>query len=302
MKIITLQITTRNRLEELKVSLNENEEFINSENVHTIICVDGSSDETLKFIESNYPKIQLIQNKKSIGLIASRNKMMELTKTSFAISLDDDAHFISKNNVESILEFFSDNPNCAVIAFRIYWGMTKLVELKTNLKPELVSGFVGCGHAWRMDHWRRINPYPEWYRFYGEEDYAAINLIKQNLEIWYNPKIFIHHRVDVLDRKKKKEHIWRKIKSLRAGWFNIITFYPNAQMIKSLIYSFYIQIIKIRSIFQFFTFIFVVLNVVFCIQKLLLERSRTKPLTTKQFKYYKSLLSTRVYFFANENK
>jgi hypothetical protein len=30
---------------------------------------------------------------------------------------------------------------------------------------EVLQSFVGCGHVWRMDAWRTIENYPEWFIF-----------------------------------------------------------------------------------------------------------------------------------------
>jgi GT2 family glycosyltransferase len=156
MKLITLQITTRNRLHDLKESLIKNESIINDFRVHTIVCVDGSTDDSYSYIQNNYPKIELIQNKKSIGLIASRNRMMALTTTDYAVSLDDDAHFLSKHNADTIISYFENQAQCAVIAFRIYWGKDKMEYIEDTELPTRVRGFVGCGHAWRIAHWKHI--------------------------------------------------------------------------------------------------------------------------------------------------
>jgi hypothetical protein len=40
---------------------------------------------------------------------------------------------------------------------------------------ENVKSFVGCGHAWRMKAWHEIPNYPEWFEFYGEENYASLS-------------------------------------------------------------------------------------------------------------------------------
>lgn len=116
MKQITLQITTRNRLDDLKVSLEKNKVFIDDERVHTIICVDGSEDKTFSFLTENYPRVELIHNRKSEGLITCRNRMMSLTKTPYAVSLDDDAHFLSNESPDKIVSYFENHPECAVIA------------------------------------------------------------------------------------------------------------------------------------------------------------------------------------------
>jgi hypothetical protein len=48
--------------------------------------------------------------------------MMALTDTPYAVSLDDDTHFLSANNVDTLLQFFEQNNQCAVIVFRGFWG------------------------------------------------------------------------------------------------------------------------------------------------------------------------------------
>lgn len=241
MKQITLQITTRNRLEDLKVSLKINRPILINEKVHTIICVDGSSDDTFNFVKNNYPEIELIKNEQSVGLIASRNKMMSLTKTPFAISLDDDAHFLSEGSVELVSKYFLDNPNCAVIAFRIYWGKDEFHYVQDDNLPIRVRGFVGCGHAWRMQHWKQIRPYPNWFVFYGEEEFASYELFKHNLEIHYVPNIFIQHRVDVKGRKKESDYLLRNRRSLRSAWYIWLMFVPYSFIIKNWTYSVYAQ-------------------------------------------------------------
>ena len=241
MKQITLQITTKNRINELKESLIINQNFISDERVHTIICVDGSNDNTYTYVKNSYPSIELIENPRSIGLIASRNRMMTLTKTPYAVSIDDDAHFISDNSVNEIITYFEEEPECAVIAFRIFWGKEKIRDTHISDNPSRVRGFVGCGHAWRLDHWRLIRPYPEWFVFYGEEEFASFELFKYHLEIHYVPKVFIQHRVDVKSRKKETDYIRRMRRSLRSGWYLMLMFYPLADIPKLFLYTIWIQ-------------------------------------------------------------
>lgn len=241
MQQITLQITTRNRLEDLKISLEKNQTFLNDGRVHTIICVDGSNDDTFSYIKNNYPTIELIQNPQNIGLIGSRNRMMALTKTPFAVSLDDDAHFLSKQNAESILNYFSSHPECAVMAFRIYWGKNEIHFVPDQERSHRVKTFVGCGHAWRMEHWNRIRPYPEWFVFYGEEEFAGYELFKNNLEVHYVPSIFIQHRVDIKARRNYADFVQRHRRSLRSGWYLLWMFLPIERIPKIGLFSIYSQ-------------------------------------------------------------
>ena len=296
MKQITLQITTRNRLEDLKISLRLNLPILLNENVHTIICVDGSRDDTFNFIKKNYPEIELIKNEKSIGLIASRNKMMSLTKTPFAISLDDDAHFLGKDNVELILKYFSSYKTCAVIAFRIYWGQEELDYINDKNLPCRVRGFVGCGHAWRMKHWKQIRPYPSWFVFYGEEEFASYELFKHNLEVHYVPNIFIQHRVDIKSRKKSSDYFTRNRRSLRAGWYLWLMFIPYHSILKNWSYSVYSQfrlkVLKGQPLI-FFTIFLAFLDVILNIPRILADKNR---LSKVEYMNYLKLPQTKIFW------
>jgi GT2 family glycosyltransferase len=234
----TLLITTYNRKDELRQTLRQ------IDNVKTIdkivICDDGSTDGTNAFIREKYPHIDLIEHHKPHGLIASRNQLMDLVDTPYAISLDDDANFLTSHIIDNIIDLFQKQPRCAVQAFRIYWGTDKPVSIDSAAPVEQVQGFVGCGHAWRMDAWNEIKPYPEWFEFYGEEQYAALKLYKLDWEIWYNPSILVHHRVDLKQRKANTNQYYSRLrKGIRAGWYLYAMFYPMPIAVKKIARSFY---------------------------------------------------------------
>ena len=241
-KLITLQITTRGRLTELLHTLHVSADILKDERVETLLCIDGYEPETEREIQNQYPDIRIISHAKPRGLIACRNKMMSLTKTPYVISLDDDAHFISCNNVDNIIHYFELHPECAVLAFRIFWGKRDIENIEDDSNPLRVKCFVGCGHAWRMSHWMQVKPYPEWLIFYGEEEYAAYKLFKQNFQIHYLAKVFIHHRVDINARKTNgSDYIVRQMRSYRAGLFNIACFFPLRTLPRIYCYSLWNQ-------------------------------------------------------------
>lgn len=240
--VFSVLITTKNRLPDLKETLNKLSLLIKDDRVEFIICDDGSKDGTSSFIKSNYETIQLIKNKKSKGLIFSRNRLLNLTSAKYAITLDDDAHIVSKNPLEQIERFFNFNPKCGVIAFRIFWGKNSLDSIECDLNPERVQGYVGCGHAWNMDSWRAIPNYPDWFVFYGEETFASFYLFKTKWEVWYLPNVLVHHRVDVKSRKKASDYRLRLRQSLRSGWYLYFLFYPLRSIPKKFFYTLWIQV------------------------------------------------------------
>ena len=296
MKLLTLHITTRNRLEDLKISLIKNATFIADERVHTLICVDGSEDDTYDYLKNNFPNVDIIFNHKSEGYIKCRNRMMSLTKTPYVVSLDDDAHFLSDNNVDSILNYFSLHPGCAVIAFRIYWGKNEMQFVKDDEYPQRVRGFVGCGHAWRLEHWKRIRPYPEWFVFYGEEEFAGYELFKQRFEIHYVPELFIQHRVDINSRKKDTDYLIRNRSAIRAGWYLWLIFVPVQYIPRYWMYSIYTQVKQkvlkgnpIILIAMLLAFIDILINT----KKIINIKNR---LTKAEYLTYKSLVSQKIYW------
>ena len=238
---MTILITTKNRLPELKSTLITLKGFIDK-GVKVIVCDDGSSDNTSGFIKEHYSQVEIFRNEKSKGLIYSRNRLMKKVQTLYAISLDDDSNFLTNDPVPYIVQHFEGNPNCAVIAFRIYWGRKIPPNSRTQEESERVKSYIGCGHAWRMSAWRDIPDYPEWFNFYGEEEFASYQLFKKNWEVHYLPQILVHHRVNVKERKQNDDYLLRLRQSLRAGWHLYFMFLPLTFIARKLAYSVWMQL------------------------------------------------------------
>jgi GT2 family glycosyltransferase len=114
-------------------------------------------------------------------------------------------------------------------------------EIVSNEKIARVRGFVGCAHVWRMEAWRNIPNYPQWFFFYGEEDFASIQLFKKNWEIHYLPEVLVNHRVAVKSRKDNTDYQIRLQRSLRSGWYLFFLFYPMSSIPRKITYSLWIQ-------------------------------------------------------------
>jgi GT2 family glycosyltransferase len=199
----TIIITTKNRKSDLLLTLSKIKFLLDHDDVACIICDDGSNDGTFEEIKSNFPSIELIQNATSKGLIFSRNRLMNMVQTEFAISIDDDLHFLSEDPLQKVSSFFDDHPQAAILGFRIFWGLEEPLSTETSEKPQRVKSFAGGAHIWRMQAWRDVPDYPSWFVFYGEEDFQSYQLFKKNWEIYYLPSVLVNHRVELKNRKKK---------------------------------------------------------------------------------------------------
>lgn len=292
----SILISTKNRLEDLQLTLQKISHLLQREDVECIIYDDGSTENTSEFLKGKHQNIQFLINKKSKGYIYNRNYLLNNCKGKYAISLDDDSNFITKNCLEIIENHFNANENCGVIACRVFWSKEEPSIIHTNEVFQKVSGFVGCGHIWNMNAWKNIPNYPEWFEFYGEEDFASLQLVKKGLEIHYVPEILVHHRVNVLARQKDKDYQIRRRRSLRAGWYNYFLFYPMSVIPRKMMYTIWQQIKNhtfkgnIKATFAMFQAMF---DVVKNIPNFIKNSNR---LTIKEFKEFTNLPHTKIYW------
>ena len=237
----SILISTKNRKTDLVFTLEKIKPLVALPRVTCVVFDDGSTDGTYEYVKENFPNIQLQRNAVSKGYIFCRNKMLNETQADYAISLDDDAHFLTEHPLEALCEHFEKNENCGLIASRIFWGLQEPKGTVSTEKAERVQGFVGCAHVWRMKAWLEIPQYPEWFVFYGEENFASYQLYKKHWEVHYLPEVLVHHRVDVKARKSQADYTLRLRRSLRSGWYLFFLFYPIQTIPRKMGYSLWIQ-------------------------------------------------------------
>jgi hypothetical protein len=199
----TILITTKNRLEALRFTLDKIAHLLARPEVNCIICDDGSTDGTTDYLQKHHPEILRIRNEKSRGLIYSRNKLLGLTTSDYAISIDDDLHFITLNPMELIADYFESHPECSLVGFRIFWSKAEPSDTQTSEKPVRMKSFAGGAHAWRMSSWRQIPIIHPGLFFTVRKTLPLMKCLKR-LEIHYLPSVLVHHRVDLKARKKTR--------------------------------------------------------------------------------------------------
>lgn len=296
----SILISTKNRKEELLFTLTSVRNLLDDTKVTCVVFDDGSTDGTFQMVQEQFPNVVLHRNEVSKGYLYCRNFMLNATQAKYAISLDDDAHFLSDNPVATLENYFDANHNCGVVAFRIFWSKDKPIDYATNEKEHRVKGFVGCGHVWRMSAWKQIPNYPEWFEFYGEEEFASYQLFKKKIEVHYLPSILVQHRVNVVSRKSQTDYIQRQKRSLRSGWYLYFLFYPLKVIPKKMLYSVYIQL-KNKTFKGDFKATFAMLQAIFDVllnfPKLNKQSNR---LSNEEYNAYQKLAESKIYWKPNE--
>jgi len=296
MKRVSILISTKNRSDDLLFTLQKIKYLLNEE-VKCVVYDDGSTDGTFEKVTTQFPEIEVKRNEISKGYIFCRNKMLNETNADFAISLDDDAHFLTENPLEKILHYFNNNPECALVALRIFWGLEEPKNQFSNESSCIVQSYVGCGHVWRMTAWKTITNYPEWFKFYGEENFASLQLFKKNWEVHYLPEVLVHHRVDLKSRtKKNNDFSFRYRRSICSGWFLILLFYPAIKIPRIMVYSIYIQVKTkiLKGNFKvIFPLVLAIFDVFYNIPNLIKNKA---TLTKEEYKYYSELKEAKIYW------
>lgn len=294
--VFSILITTKNRVTDLAFTLNRIKYLLKDSSVECVVFDDGSSDGTFEYVKKNFQGIKLERNAVSKGYIFCRNKMLNETKATYAISLDDDAHFVTENPLGSIQKHFEENSQCGLIALRIFWGLQESSSTMSIEKSHRVQGFVGCAHVWRMSAWQSVPNYPEWFVFYGEETFASYQLFKKEWEIHYLPEILVNHRVDVKSRKSDADYAIRLRRSLRSGWYLYFLFYPLRTIPRKMTYSLWMQF-KLK-VFKgdyraFQAIILALLDLVLSFPIIIKNSNR---LTKKEYNRYYKLSESKIYW------
>jgi GT2 family glycosyltransferase len=216
-----------------------------------------------------------------------------LTVTIFKYSLEASNDI----SIEYIQGLFEKEPECGLIALRIFWGLKEPIIIDSKKISCQVQGFVGCAHVWRMKAWQSIPNYPDWFVFYGEEDFASYQLFKKNWQVHYLPEVLVNHRVDVKARKNNIDYTTRLRRSLRSGWYLFFMFYPISKIPRKMAYSIWIQFkLKVfKGDFKAFKAIMLaLLDLVWNSPKILKNQNR---LTVTEYEEYQKLTETKLYWY-----
>ncbi|MRX67899.1 Glycosyltransferase, GT2 family [Flavobacterium resistens] len=292
----SILISTKNRKDDLGFTLQKIQYLLDREDVTCVVFDDGSTDGTTEFIKENFPQIILHTNKISKGYLYCRNKMLNETTADFAISLDDDAHFVTEKPLEIIESCFAKNEKTGLLGFRVFWSTANPNSTYTNEDIVRMKSFVGCAHVWRMQAWHEIRNYPEWFVFYGEEDFASYELLKKKWEIYYLPEVLVNHRVDISGRKNNKDYALRLQRSLRSGWYLYFLFYPIAKIPRKMLYSIWIQLKGkvFKGDFKALkALVFALFNVLFLFPKIMKNANR---LSMEEYREYQNLENAKIFW------
>lgn len=193
-KLASIGIATKNRWQDLKVTLDKLTEFNLSPHI-PIIIYDDASDSSCPFNWEKIPlNIQIKQFKKSQGYIARRNQLAEAISTKYYLSLDDDSFPIAGSLVEAIEFAESHESDLFCLAFPIYNPVLGEYQSQSLYsEPYQVRSFIGCGHLLHLPRFLELGGYREELTHQGEEMEIAARAFQKGYKCYHFPNLEIHH-------------------------------------------------------------------------------------------------------------
>jgi len=198
-----------NRLKETRYTIAQISRLIEHRNDVEVIAVDnGSIDGTGEFLQNAANWVRVVSLPTNIG-IAGYNEGFKQAKGDYLLVLDDDSHPVDNITLDRIIQCLDTRPDIGVVACRIESMSGKPVfswHLPKNDAPGSSMAFVGCGFAIRRSLFEKIGWYPAEFFLYQNEIEVAIQVMRQQYKIYYDPSCRVIHRQAVAGRTK-----WRRV-------------------------------------------------------------------------------------------
>jgi GT2 family glycosyltransferase len=203
---LSIMITTRNRIEDLKRTLRVLT-ALNPAPDEILITADGCTDDTAEFVKSALPKAKLIVNQLGIGSAASRDRMMREARGDLVLALDDDSHPEQLDCILRIVQLFEQRPGLAVLHFPQRTDEYPETLAQTNFGSEhLTRSFANSGAVLRRSAYLQLPGFESrFFHMYEEPDYA-LQCVAAGYDVLFSPVITIRHHYSRQARDETRIH------------------------------------------------------------------------------------------------
>jgi GT2 family glycosyltransferase len=186
-----------NRIKETRYTLAQLSRLIENRNDIEVIAVDnGSTDGTRDFLQTQTDWIRVVLLPNNTG-IAGYNEGFKQANGDYLLVLDDDSHPVDSITLDRLIQCFDTRPDIGVVACRIESIKGQVFytwHLPKNNAPGPSMAFVGCGFAIRRPLFEQIGWYPGEFFIYQNEMEVAIQVMRLQYKIYYDPACRVIHR------------------------------------------------------------------------------------------------------------
>ncbi len=200
---VCLGIVTRNRAQSLRKTIGS---AIPQKvtNMDIVVLDDGSTDATID-LRAQFPMVTWIRRDSTGGYISARNELMARGDFDYFVSLDDDAWFLSNDEISLAVNLLEENRSVAAVAFDIL--SPDRPDPKERGTPQAVATFIGCGHVLRMSAIREVGAYELTPGNYGgEEKDLSLRLMDADYQIVRLPGVHVWHDKTAMAREVANQY------------------------------------------------------------------------------------------------
>ena len=178
------------------------------EDYEIIIINDSSTDHTSKIIHAFIDEVNLINNKKNIGLPASLNRGIKEAKGRFIVRVDSDDYVHSEYiNILSMHLLINGEINAVCCDYNLVNEEEKIIS-----REKWLNSPIGCGIMFRIDDIIKLGLYDEKMLFNEDKDFLIRFLKKYDI---YNVPLPLYRY------RKHNNNITNQSKEMRT-YLNIL--------------------------------------------------------------------------------
>ena len=201
-KHIGIGITTKDRWNDLETTLTELERQGFSM-LETVVMDDGSLRSVPPSYYERFPWIRFQQCDCSLGLVVQRNRLAQILKSRYYLSLDDDS-FPVAGDLGRAVEFLDSRRDALGLAFSIVLRNEEVSQSVQTNAPAPVRYYIGCGHLLKRELFLRLGGYDESLHYFGEEPEFCLRALHKGYRVYLYPGVVIRHNRTPVARNSRK--------------------------------------------------------------------------------------------------
>lgn len=119
--------------------------------VETLVVDNASSDESVPYIQTHFPWVQLIRNRTNVGFAAANNQAMAVAKGKYCLFLNSDTKVLAQA-LTTMVEFMEAHPNVGA-------GGARYLNPDGSLQPSCYPAPTLASELWRLFHLDWLYPF-----------------------------------------------------------------------------------------------------------------------------------------------
>jgi GT2 family glycosyltransferase len=218
--------------------------------MEVIVCDNGSTDQSVQMIRSQFPSVTLIENQKNRGFAAGNNPGIRIARGRYVLLLNTDTE-IPHTTIRTMIHFMDDYPDCGAATCKLLlpdgsmdpachrgfptpWasfsyiiGLEKLFPTSTLFSQyhqgyknvntiHEVDCIVGAFFMVRHSVIDQVGLLDEDYFMYGEDIDWAYRIKQKGWKILFNPEVTILHK----KKQSGRAHISKNTRRISELYFH----------------------------------------------------------------------------------